>query len=384
MSLHVCLISDQLLANYLPVKQLRPQKVVMVNTSYTRNKGLDKRFAQMVEKLGVECIDYPEDVPDDNYINMENAFRTLNGFLMALGETEIKVNLVGGNKLLALAAHSQLKNHGVEFIYLHTDKSVIEFISETSSVLQPLDDLLTIDDYMAAYNVQLNNHNSASEQWQATLEKRWYITKKLAGFAHESTKASFLGRLNHLCKNALAAPSKAHQMRWISNRERSFFKDCEQYGLLSFNAKTDEILFANTHDITYFYGIWLEEFVYGIAKQAGFHSVRCGQRIQLGEDKVENELDLVIVHNNKMLVMECKSANFLDKYVQEKDMLYKLDSVSDELKGLYGSTWLVSARPVTMPAVLDRAKRLKIEILHSTDIVNLRQKLQQWASKKKK
>ncbi len=65
-------------------------------------------------------------------------------------------------------------------------------------------------------------------------------------------------------------------------------------------------------------------------------------------------------------------------------MLYKLDSVSDELKGLYGSTWLVSARPVTMPAVLDRAKRLKIEILHSTDIVNLRQKLQQWASKKKK
>lgn len=39
MKVQICLMSDQLLANYLPLKQLKPDLALLVNTKYTLDKG---------------------------------------------------------------------------------------------------------------------------------------------------------------------------------------------------------------------------------------------------------------------------------------------------------------------------------------------------------
>jgi hypothetical protein len=50
---------------------------------------------------------------------------------------------------------------------------------------------------------------------------------------------------------------------------------------------------------------------------------------------------VLVVHNNPLLVIECKKLRF--GTAKDSEVIYKLDSITDEMNGLFGSTLLVSA-----------------------------------------
>ncbi len=93
--------------------------------------------------------------------------------------------------------------------------------------------------------------------------------------------------------------------------------------------------------------------------------------------KTHNELDLVLVHNNRMLIIECKTMRFGNNQQKDSDVLYKIDSLGDDLKGLYGELWLVSAREPS-DNMRDRAKDRRINIIAPAELKNFRSRLQQW------
>ncbi|WP_071058854.1 Card1-like endonuclease domain-containing protein [Pelistega sp. MC2] len=392
MSLHICLLSDQLLANYLPIKQFKPSKVLMLSTSYIRKHQLDQRFKRMVEKLGVECIDYPHNVPTESYVDIQLFFMECQDYIRQLGETDITLNLTGGNKLMTLSAYHELHDECSAYIYTNTSQGNIEFLENNQQPAVKLESLLNIDESLSAYGVQTSGHNSGGEAWRERVKNRHALTMKLAKFASDERKRGFIGALNYRCSQALdnkLQPNGEYKVilvkptqvfDYLSPENREFLKDCQKHQLLSFDESQKSITFNTPQDALYLGGMWLEELVYHLAGKHQLNDYRCGQKVRL--QKTDNELDVVMVHNNRLLVVECKTIRFSNQDDSDNDILYKLDSVSDSLKGLYGEAWLVSARSIDRESILERAKSLNIKIISGKDVHDLSKMLLEWANGK--
>ena len=78
-------------------------------------------------------------------------------------------------------------------------------------------------------------------------------------------------------------------------------------------------------------GGWLEEYCYSvIASLPGFEVIRNATIASIQGDKVPNELDVVIGHNNRMAIIECKASS-TEKIIN--NAIYKLNSLSRVLGG---------------------------------------------------
>jgi hypothetical protein len=64
-------------------------------------------------------------------------------------------------------------------------------------------------------------------------------------------------------------------------------------------------------------------------------------------------------------------------YSNDNEILYKLHSVSDDLRGLYGTTLLVSAQRPS-EKVIQRAKCKRIALIDPDELPLLGEKVKQW------
>jgi hypothetical protein len=118
-------------------------------------------------------------------------------------------------------------------------------------------------------------------------------------------------------------------------------------------------------------GMWLEEFAWLAAQQAGANDARCGVEIRWeSSTNTLNELDVLVTHNNKMLVIECKTLRMQNNpNLKPSDILYKIDSIGDSIKGLFGRAVLLSALEPTA-GMRERAKTQYIDILRPSELAN--------------
>ena len=112
--------------------------------------------------------------------------------------------------------------------------------------------------------------------------------------------------------------------------------------------------------------------------------MRCSQPIiwEEGSSKkkpVDNEVDVLFVHNNRMLIIECKTASLDSNVSDSNEIIYKLDSIASDFRGLYGNIWLLSARQIKDERILNRAKSQKINVIHGAQLVNLEDEIKKWA-----
>ena len=61
------------------------------------------------------------------------------------------------------------------------------------------------------------------------------------------------------------------------------------------------------------------------------------------------------------------------------NLMYKLDSIASDFRGLYGNIWLLSAREIKDERILNRASSQKIRIIHGAELANLENEIKKWA-----
>ena len=102
-----------------------------------------------------------------------------------------------------------------------------------------------------------------------------------------------------------------------------------------------------------------------------------------GSNPPKNEFDVMMAKGNRLFFVSCKTSNPDRVEGNEaigKDYLYELDSLGDQVLGLFGKKMLASARPVTNTYLKQRAKSMNIRILDRNDLANLKGKIQEWLS----
>ena len=380
MNLQICLVSDQLLANYIPVMMFTPDQVHLVSSKYVESKGLTARFVRMLEQQAIKVVLHG-DMPDtDMQAIREYAQNLIHRIDQSVPNANITLNLTGGNKLMMLGMW-EVFNGGVELIYTDTLNSCIEHLHNQRTT--PLRSVLDIRRYLQAYGVRYVNAFSDEVSWQQQVLDRKSVTRYLADNAEKL--GDFFGVINWLVYSSLEIRNREYFLRTqgtlLRSRPKGLWRTTmlmlQNAGFITWDGGL-EVTFNDVESARYLGGIWLEEYAYLTAREAAVEHVACSVRINWEKSRqTTNELDLILVHENRMLVIECKTLRLGADERKDSDMIYKISDLGDELRGLFGETWLVSARKPD-PVLTARAKSRRLHILAGGELKSLKKNLIHW------
>ena len=161
---------------------------------------------------------------------------------------------------------------------------------------------------------------SDDPEWRSAVHERSNLTEYLAGSCE--ALGGFLGLLNGFVhgskerKGALApnGDTLRHPEQRLSKQPWRLARDAliriADSGLIRWDG-AETVRFHSVEAARYLGGHWLEEYAWLVAEAAGLHDVRCSATVrwesQSGPGTPINELDLLAVHDNRLLIVECKT-----------------------------------------------------------------------------
>jgi len=379
--IHICLVSAQILANIIPILMDKPSTVILISTKTMQQNGTVQRFEKILDDHDIEHESY-DDMPSTNMSDIyEYAQETSIKIQDQYPEHDLILNTTGGTKLMS-QGFIEVMEEDVTLIYTDTQHNRLEYLGKKNTKT-PIDlqNVLDIKTYLKAYGANFKQALSEQETWITDINKRKAVTKYLGNNAEKLSglisNLNYLANEKALAEDGLLVKPTQYLNTTPKGEWSEALKELNKAGILKWKKGT-EITFIDEEKTRYLSGIWLEEYVYHLAKDENPDDLHSGVKISWeNSTKTHNELDLVMVHNNRMLIMECKTVKFGKNKQKDIDILYKIDSLGDSLKGLFGQLWLVNAQ-IAHTDMRDRAKDRRITIIDPSDLKQLRKKIRDW------
>ena len=196
-----------------------------------------------------------------------------------------------------------------------------------------------------------------------------------------------LAKLNYVA-------SKASDRRdYIVKLDDSMIKDKVFLELLDLLLKHEvvkkidkSVQFVNKEARFFANGGWLEDYVYCVVSDL-IDEIPCIQdlsravelqRMHKG-DSIKNELDVVFLANNRLFLIECKTAKWEKSSADGKGAhaVYKIDTLKDVLGGIQAEAMIVSYQPLRANDRV-RASDLNILTVSNTEIQSLKTIIKGW------
>ncbi|WP_373746790.1 Card1-like endonuclease domain-containing protein [Neisseria dentiae] len=367
---HVCLVSDQAVPNFVPVldKDFRPQEVVLLVTEQMQ-AGADALAEVMRKSCGVKVRQL---AVADAY-DMAQVGERVFALLCDMDKEQVALNVTGGTKLMAIAAFAMFKEAGYPSFYFTADSNEVLLLDNNERLLlQPpkikIEDYLMLHGYPARHKLQ---KQLAHPEWLPFAEE---LVRAHGSLGQE------LGRLNfeisqtdkRVLKCKVPAGAVARNMQYLLNL-------LEENGLA--RQQGDCLLFAGEEAKQYAAGGWFEDYVFQTAKSLpGVQDIALNVQIENAKEQVfqHNELDVLLLVGNVLHVLECKTANFATHEDKAEEALYKLESLK-KLGGLRTKAMLLSYRELT-GKIRNRAMGAQIGIIEQKDLSGMKTLLEKWAN----
>lgn len=378
-NVHVCLISDHLLPNIIPVLMDKPEKVYAITTEKMKQQG--KLFEGFLGKRKIPVVirENAPEAPLSNIIQfVENEAREI---AKDHPDSKIVLNVTGGTKLMAMAFSSMFvggEGREVETIYTDTEHNVIEYFALDKKP-SPIPSLLDVCAYLEARGFTVDF--CASDEWRKNAEARRELTLFLAS-KMPVVSGGFVQQLNTAANSALDKTGKSLsnsvQKIKAKNDGNIILQELARRQLIE-QLPDSKIKFLSHDAARYLGGVWLEEYVWISLKSLGLDDVRIsvqGSWNAGGRNAPVNEFDCIVVHRNRMLFIECKTV-FFGPGAKGQDILNKIDALGARAKGLFGTTLLLSALKLD-EVTMGRATAYKIQILDGKKVTTLPDFVRKW------
>lgn len=383
MNIHVCLVSDQVLANLIPVLMERPDKVVLACSADMARKKLDKRLKKLLECESI-AVEIHSDAPDAGLTQIQEFALELAGKLEAEHpDANLVLNATGGTKLMALGFVEVFRGIAQQIIYTDTAHRRIEALPDTkghAGTPLPMNNVLDVAQYLAAQGINSGRAISDDPGWRARAAYRKAAAKYLGRNAEKLD--SFIGNLNRLANDAFNKTDRLLGPRQnFGSPPRGVWVEALRLladaGLLGWNSGDSEIVFIDEERTQFLRGGWLEEFAWHTLADEKVFDARLGVEVSGdGTSDTKNEFDVLATHANQLLFIECKTLRF-NPNENDNELAYKLDSLGKAARGLFGETWLLSARAPT-PMLLERLRGARIRLIGPVELPGLREIVQRW------
>ena len=384
MRVYVVTLSDQLLANLIPILMDPPDRVVALVTPAMQRKGKDQIFADLLQSRGI-AFEPHYDAPDANFrVIQEYSWRFAEAIERQYPGAEIVLNSTGGNKLMTLGLVEAFQNVAPHIEYTDTAHRSIEVLYPEPG-LHPMQQVLDVPTYLAAQGFRYLRAESDDATWRQRAEKR----KPAAKFLGQNAPRLGLlfSVLNGMVNAAIQQKPDCRQVE-LAHPVQKFHDDKPPFGVwqealqalhkaevISWSAEHPlEVTFLGLEEAGFVRGQWLEEYAWHILRDEALADVRMGvQGTWQREGDSRNEFDVLAVHENAMLYVECKTG----RLENDAQLSYKTDSLGKGIKGLFGDSWILSAQNPD-EELLKRAQHHQFTVLGPQEIPKLREKVQQW------
>ncbi|WP_435101160.1 Card1-like endonuclease domain-containing protein [Arhodomonas sp. AD133] len=375
--LHILLVSDQLLGNIIPTLMDRPDEAALIVTPSMTEQA--KRLTEILEASEIEVHRF-DGAPDVELPKLEEFALDVVSQLTHDSRTLV-LNLTGGTKLMAIGFLEVLRSEVDCCIYTDTAHGRLEMLPTAGqrSASRPVSPVLDVRTHLLAQGFRVRKATSDDSSWQEVVRERKRVCKQLAKHAEEW--AGFLGALNALASQAMSGDELIEAEQSFDETPRRRWATAMDWlraeGMLDWDGGA-AVMFLDEDRTRFLNGGWLEEYVYHWLVDEGVDDVALGVTGTWdGTNGARNEFDVVAVHANRLLVVECKTNRHGRDEASDDRQLYKLDSLSKAVRGLFGHTWFVTAREPAK-AMTKRATQHGIELLGPSQLPRLREDVQRW------
>lgn len=385
MKIHVAIVSDQILANLIPAMMDRPDKVLLVASAEMGKRKLDKRLARLLERDGVK-VERHEMAPDAGMAQIYEYATGLRDRLVELhADAEIVLNATGGTKLMSFGFVEVFRGIATRIIYTDTHNRQIESLPNANAkVVDPerMHDVLDVPRYLAAQGLQFSKAASDATDFRERMQGRKAAAKFLAKNA--INLETFIRTMNALADRALDRDGQlAHPVQNLHyppdprSAWAHALRELAKGKCIGWTEGESSVVFIDAERTQFVRGGWLEEYAFHIVHDDKPFDARMGVEVVIeGSDRARNEFDVLACHGNQLLFIECKTLKF-EEGQNDNDLAYKLKSLGETARGLFGETWLLSAQTPT-PVLEERVRQARIRLLGPADLPNLRENVQQW------
>ncbi|MBW6521309.1 MAG: DUF1887 family protein [Desulfoarculaceae bacterium] len=371
-SIHICLISDQPIANLLPLLLERPRQVIFLVSP--EMKAQAERLKKLVQPRGIMVT--IKKIPSAyDFKAIINVCEEIEKEAEATN-ADLVLNVTGGTKIAALATFQSFYFNNRRIIYLDTTHNQLLQLAPEITSFPVQENLIKVHDYLVAYgmNPHVNPAAIANRRPQLQNLVRLLIDNE-----------DLLSRLNA----AIGRQGKKPQYINISLNELG--EGAEKLGEIlegcSVATKTGSAgLNIPSHDKIFFcQGGWLEEYVYWMVKELSLNGLDLAMNVSVewdgqGKRPTENEFDVLFTHSNRLHLISCKASNPERETAtgsRATEALNELDTLADRAGGLFGRAILVSARRLS-DFDRERAKKMKIKLVDGREVLRLKEHLQTW------
>ncbi|MDO3386626.1 DUF1887 family CARF protein [Gilvimarinus sp. SDUM040013] len=370
---HFLIISDQPSPNLCPLldSRLKPDEIVLITPPGADYYEYQQWLIQVCQPMGIKCTG----VELNNIWDVDSIRRDIEALVdkrVEKGE-KLVLNNTCGFKPISIVAHEVFFYRNLPAFYLHNDW--VRWLSNPTQ--EPdfnLQDKIKLPAFLHSHGLKVSelerqgipaSYRALAEHWIASADTyskamgilNYYAAKAESSLActlddaHLSGHTAFSQLLDQLIDCGLATLS--------GNR-------------LTFTDATARF-FAN--------GGWLEELVFSellklrselpqiqdIARSVEINWLESQKR-----RPVRNELDVMVLYDNRLVVIECKTSRFDNQ--SANDVVYKLGSLIKHLGGIKTTGILVSFHSIASHSK-ERAKLFDVAVCERTSLSSLNQHL---------
>jgi hypothetical protein len=382
--IHIAVVSDQTLANLIPILMERPDKVYLICSETMRERGLEARLMKACEREKIS-VETKAGAPSAGLESIHKyALSLADEIRRKHPNAEVVFNATGGTKLMSLG-FVEVFRHLARIIYTDTSNKRIEvFPNGSARALPPVEmtDVLDVPRYLAAQGFRYQKARSEDPSWEQQVDSR----RALCSYLAQQVKSRSIQQFIHVV-NSLAQAAMDERTQSLRNPvqtfptfprglwEKALAETCRA-GLIDWHQGSRDLKFLHFAAAVFLSGGWLEEYVWHVARSEAIHDARCGVDVISDElPHLRNEFDLLACHRNELLVIECKTLDYRNQ--KDSDVAYKIDSLGQRLRGLFGETWLLSAREPTA-TLLERARQARFRIIGPDGLGHLGAAIRAW------
>lgn len=405
--LHVTLVTGRLEATMIPILQLQPEQVCLVasRSMHASGERLEKLLNEQLPHTTVELRHglHNSDPEAIGHFALELA-EDLDARREAVPELAITYDMTGGSKLMGLLFQEAMRLCDAEFLYTDSNAG---WLYQLGSSLKPdsfrqlpIAPVLSTDLYLQLNGKLRRRTLSSDAQWCERTEQRKALTKYLGRNAE--ALSSLFGTLNYLIHVGGGQPvihagsrqdgNSLNQQGWEQGLNyppakpwREALAKMAEAGVIEWNpCEASTLRFTQLSGAEYLGGGWLEEYAWHCARDAGLTDVYCGAEVtdELSpKDDIRNEFDLVGVHGNRMLLVECKTGQMQARGADQQ-ILHKLHSLSEQSSGLFGTQVLLSAQAFgnadNYQRNIKRAQSMRVQVMDGAALKALPDSISTW------
>lgn len=372
---HFCLISQQALANFLPIldSKFRPKKAVFFVTSEMKQYAgfLQEVFKKYQVKVDWVDVSDPYDIARIRDLVFTKALEYDN--------ESITLNVTGGTKTMAIAAQQAFDAAGKPFFYLNHGSHEIQILQGNQKPVAKLmlEPKLELKECLNVHGFSIEKQDCISPLTQTQNNLLSFLVR------YNSTNREAISRLNYLASKCTHHGSlKCDWSQEVGGKaDRDLFKEVlehfEEAGYLTYTKDTLE--FSSVEARSFANGLWFELYVASELPNAKVKDKAMNVVVKSGE--VKNELDVAFISRNRLHILECKTRNYRGNEDESiRDAIYKLETLK-RLGGLNSKCALVSYLPVENKRFRERAADSGIKLIDGSEIKNLKNQLENWIGK---